>query len=122
MFLDLKIIRIFFYRHTRHDLPAEYLRFKAANQTFRSGHSEGITYKEYNSNAFIVGFDLATSELDDVNSQINSVQTSANTRITVDFSGQTPHEITMIVYAVYTNALQIDGNHKVTNSYVNNIN
>jgi hypothetical protein len=65
---------------------------------------------------------LATDELEDVASSINSVATSSQIRIDVLFSEPLPQETMMITYCVYTNAVMIDSKNKVTTSYANNIN
>jgi hypothetical protein len=108
--------------HTRHDCQAEFMRFKKANETYHSARNEGITYKQYNSNSFIAGFDLATTELEDVNESINTVQSSSSIRIDVQFSEALQKETTMIAYCVYTNSVVVTDDHQVLLSYANNIN
>lgn len=107
---------------SKHDCLEEFRRFKAANGSFRTRFSEGISYLDYNSNSFICGFDLATSEIEELRECVNSVITSSQIRASVSFSEPIPKDLVMVTYCVYSNAIKITSPGKVSLTYVNNIN
>jgi hypothetical protein len=108
--------------NTRHDASAQFMQFKKANGSFRSGFSEGITYSSYNASTYIVGWDLSTSEVENANDAINSTASSSQIRVEVTFSDQSTHDIMMLTHCIYSGVLGIDKDNRVFTSFANSIN
>ena len=105
--------------YSESDCYGDWIRFKQLNNTWKGQDTDGITYQMFNSNFFLPTFSLANNyERFNPNEIIPSVPTLTQMDVQVTFNGNLPCGVTMVVYGVYTSALELNKKGLVGMSYV----
>ncbi len=99
----------------RHDI-SNYIRLQYYQGFTSSGTGNNATYDEFMHGYFFLYFDLTTSLQAGLNDLVPAVR-QGHLVLNIEFSGQLPIELTLIIYAEYPSLLKMNKNRQISRSY-----